>query len=486
MDPSYHFSRDQGVLLQRDADGNAQIDYRDTLNLDAAQELMRAAGEVLTLRRVSADQFDQHLTQRFQGAGDAADIAISELHADSDLAALAAGLEQPQDLLAAQDDAPIIRLLNALLSQAARENASDIHIEPFEQRLAVRFRVDGVLHDVLAPPPAIAPLLASRIKVMARLDIAEKRLPQDGRIAIRIGDRPIDLRVSTLPSGYGERVVLRLLDKRQGRLDLSVLGMADAHRSSIDAMIRRPHGLLLVTGPTGSGKTTTLYAALSRINDQSRNILTVEDPVEYFIDGIGQTQINTKVDMSFARGLRAILRQDPDVVMVGEMRDAETARIGVQASLTGHLVFSTLHTNTAAGAITRLRDMGIEPFLLASSLSGVLAQRLVRRLCAHCKRRDRPTQEEQSYLTSANQPQPYLYRAVGCAQCNGTGYAGRTGLYELLHVDDSLRQLIHDDHAESALRDHQQHCGESLLRDGLGKILAGETSLDEVIRVTTA
>ena len=486
MDPSYHFSRDQGVLLQRDADGNAQIDYRDTLNLDAAQELMRAAGEVLTLRRVSADQFDQHLTQRFQGAGDAADIAISELHADSDLAALAAGLEQPQDLLAAQDDAPIIRLLNALLSQAARENASDIHIEPFEQRLAVRFRVDGVLHDVLAPPPAIAPLLASRIKVMARLDIAEKRLPQDGRIAIRIGDRPIDLRVSTLPSGYGERVVLRLLDKRQGRLDLSVLGMADAHRSSIDAMIRRPHGLLLVTGPTGSGKTTTLYAALSRINDQSRNILTVEDPVEYFIDGIGQTQINTKVDMSFARGLRAILRQDPDVVMVGEMRDAETARIGVQASLTGHMVFSTLHTNTATGAITRLHDMGIEPFLLASSLSGVLAQRLVRRLCAHCKRRDQPTNEEHAYLASADHPQPSLYRPVGCERCNGAGYAGRTGLYELLQVDDALRQLIHDHCAEAALQDHQQQRGESLFRDGLRKILAGETSLDEVIRVTTA
>src|SRR4029077_21175289 len=303
--------------------------------------------------------------------------AVEGLDETTDLAHLAQHLPE-QDLLDSDDDAPIIRLINAVLTQAVRENASDIHVEPFENRLGIRFRVDGILREVLQSKRAVAPLVVSRLKVMSKLDIAEKRLPQDGRISLRIAGRAVDIRVSTIPSGHGERVVLRILDKQAGRLDLNALGMDPETEKLIDDLIHKPHGILLVTGPTGSGKTTTLYAALERLNDNSQNIMTVEDPIEYFIDGIGQTQVNTKVEMTFARGLRAILRQDPDVVLIGEIRDLETAQIAVQASLTGHLVLSTLHTNSAVGAVTRLHDMGVEPFLLSSSLIGVLAQRLGR------------------------------------------------------------------------------------------------------------
>jgi len=299
---------------------------------------------------------------------------VEGLTEEEDLFRVAQELPEPSDLLESEDDAPIIRLINAVLAQAVKENASDIHIEPFENRLVVRFRIDGVLHEVLQSRRAVAPLVVSRIKVMSKLDIAEKRLPQDGRISLKVAGRAVDVRVSTIPSGHGERVVMRLLDKQAGRLQLNHLGMARDTERLVDKLIRKPHGIILVTGPTGSGKTTSLYAALARINDRSRNIMTVEDPIEYYIDGIGQTQVNSKVDMTFARGLRAILRQDPDVVMVGEARDLETAEIAVQASLTGHLVLSTLHTNTAIGAVTRLRDMGVEPFLLSSSLLGVIAQ----------------------------------------------------------------------------------------------------------------
>ena len=303
---------------------------------------------------------------------------LEGLDDNTDLAHLAEDIPESSDLLESDDEAPIIRLINALLTQAVKENASDIHIEPYENRLVIRFRVDGVLREVLQTKRAVAPLVVSRIKVMSKLDIAERRLPQDGRISLRIAGRAVDVRVSTLPSGHGERVVLRLLDKQAGRIELTSLGMDPRTQSVMDEIIHKPHGIILVTGPTGSGKSTTLYASLERINDNTRNVMTVEDPIEYYIDGIGQTQVNTKVEMTFARGLRAILRQDPDVVMIGEIRDLETAQIAVQASLTGHLVLSTLHTNTAVGAVTRLRDMGIEPFLLSSSLIGVLAQRLVR------------------------------------------------------------------------------------------------------------
>ncbi len=364
------------------------------------------------------------------------------LEGDTDLAHLALDLPEQADLLESDNEAPIIRLINAVLGQAVRENASDIHVEPFENRLVVRFRVDGILREVLQSKRAVAPLVVSRIKVMSKLDIAEKRLPQDGRISLRIAGRAVDIRVSTIPSGHGERVVLRILDKQAGRLDLTSLGMDKRTREAIDELIHKPHGILLVTGPTGSGKTTSLYAGLERLNDNSRNIMTVEDPIEYYIDGIGQTQVNTKVEMTFARGLRAILRQDPDVVMVGEIRDLETAQIAVQASLTGHLVLSTLHTNTAVGAITRLRDMGIEPFLLSSSLIGVLAQRLVRVLNPETRIAAPATDYEKRLLNvPADQPAPTIWRPGRDA---GNGYRGRMGIYELVVVDDEMRSMIHD------------------------------------------
>jgi general secretion pathway protein E len=363
-----------------------------------------------------------------------------------------------------------------------KENASDINIEPFENRLVVRFRVDGVLREVLQSKRAVAPLVVSRIKVMSKLDIAEKRLPQDGRISLRVAGRAVDVRVSTIPAGYGERVVLRMLDKQAGRLELTALGMGRDTEQLIGELIHKPHGILLVTGPTGSGKTTTLYAALERLNDDTRNIMTVEDPIEYYIDGIGQTQVNTKVDMTFARGLRAILRQDPDVVMIGEIRDLETAQIAVQASLTGHLVLSTLHTNTAAGAITRLRDMGIEPFLLSSSLIGVLAQRLVRVLNPETKQAFTAGEAERRLLNlTPGGPPPTLYRPGADAM---GGYRGRSGIYELIVVDETLRTMIHDGASEQQIERHARHATPSIRDHGRTRVLRGETTLEEVLRVT--
>ena len=391
---------------------------------------------------------------------------------------------EPEDLMESQDDAPIIRLINALLTEAIKINASDIHIEAFENRMRIRFRVDGVLREILQPPKNIAPLVISRVKVMAKLDIAEKRLPQDGRISLKVAGRSVDVRVSTLPAGHGERIVLRLLDKQAGRLDLQHLGMAEIDRNLFDKLLHRPHGIILVTGPTGSGKTTTLYAGLTRLNDKSRNILTVEDPIEYFLDGIGQTQVNTRVDMTFARGLRAILRQDPDIVMIGEIRDLETAAIAVQASLTGHLVLSTLHTNTAIGAVTRLRDMGVEPFLLASSLIGVLAQRLVRKLCPHCKTSHTASPTECEWLSISTEQPPTIYQPGSCEQCNHLGYYGRTGVYEFINVDSKLQSLIHDGAGEQEMEKYARNYSTSLRQDGRRLVLAGMTSLEEVLRVT--
>ncbi|HZJ82071.1 MAG TPA: ATPase, T2SS/T4P/T4SS family, partial [Guyparkeria sp.] len=387
------------------------------------------------------------------------------------------------DLLEADDEAPIIRLINSLLAEAVLEGASDIHIESFESRMVVRFRVDGVLREVLEPPRAVASVIVSRIKVMANLDIAEKRLPQDGRISLRLAGRPVDVRISTLPSGQGERVVMRLLDKQAGRLSLTQLGMDEATRQRLDRLVHLPHGIILVTGPTGSGKTTTLYAALSAINDRSRNILTVEDPIEYYIDGIGQTQVNNRVDMTFARGLRAILRQDPDVVMVGEIRDLETAQIAVQASLTGHLVLSTLHTNSAVGAITRLRDMGIEPFLLSSSLAGVLAQRLVRRLDPeHCETY-RPDAAECRLLGLDPATAPLLSRPTRQALDQGLGYKGRLGIYELIEIDATTSRMIHEDAAESEIEAQVRGRSASLFSYGVDCVLAGLTSTEELLRI---
>ena len=414
-------------------------------------------------------------------AGNDAMQAAEGVEESTDLAHLAQDLPEQADLLESEDDAPIIRLINAVLTQAVKENASDIHVEPFENRLVVRFRVDGVLREVLQSRRAVAPLVVSRIKVMSKLDIAEKRLPQDGRISLRIAGRSVDVRVSTLPSGHGERVVMRILDKQAGRLHLSALGMDPKTEQRIAELFRKPHGIILVTGPTGSGKTTTLYAGLEHLNDNTQNIMTVEDPIEYYIDGIGQTQVNTKVEMTFARGLRAILRQDPDVVMVGEIRDLETAQIAVQASLTGHLVLSTLHTNTAVGALTRLRDMGIEPFLLSSSLIGVVAQRLVRTLNPDNKVPFEAGEYERRLLgLGPDDPSPTLYRPGPGAG----GFRGRTGIYELVIVDDQMRTMIHDEAAEHDLERYARTMTPSIRDDGLDRVLRGETTVEEVLRVT--
>jgi general secretion pathway protein E len=480
----YAFAKRHGLLVETMEDGVANIVHRPGMAAASLLEVRRRLGFPVRLHEIPEDQFESLLTRQYEGDSNQATEIMDDLGEDLDLSSMAEALPEPEDLLEAEDDAPIIRLINAILTEAIRNNASDIHIEPFEKRLLVRLRIDGVMAPVLEPPRTIAPLLISRIKVMAKLDIAEKRLPQDGRISLRIAGRAVDVRVSTLPSGHGERVVLRLLDKQAGKLDLEHLGMAEGDRESLNRLIHLPHGILLVTGPTGSGKTTTLYAALTRLNDASRTILTVEDPIEYYLDGIGQTQVNSKVDLSFARGLRAILRQDPDVVMVGEIRDLETAEIAIQASLTGHLVLSTLHTNSAVGAVTRLRDMGVEPFLLSSSLVGVLAQRLVRLLCPHCKVPHELTSTERETLhLSAREPHTVFWPR-GCARCNNTGYLGRSGIYELIPLDELLRNMIHDGAGEHQLERHARTLSTNIRDDGRRRVLAGETSLEEVLRVT--
>jgi general secretion pathway protein E len=479
---SFAFAKRHGVLVRRIADGYAETVYRAGTSPLSVAEVRRHLRVPLRLERVEAEAFDALLRQAYEAGSSAAMQMVEGLDETTDLAHLAQELPEPSDLLESEDDAPIIRLINAVLTQAVKENASDIHIEPFENRLVVRFRVDGVLREVLQSRRAVAPLVVSRIKVMSKLDIAEKRLPQDGRISLRIAGRAVDVRVSTIPAGHGERVVLRLLDKQAGRLDLASLGMDVRTQAVMDDLIHKPHGIILVTGPTGSGKTTTLYAALERINDNTRNIMTVEDPIEYYIDGIGQTQVNTKVEMTFARGLRAILRQDPDVVMVGEIRDIETAQIAVQASLTGHLVMSTLHTNTAVGAVTRLRDMGIEPFLLSSSLIGVLAQRLVRVLNPDTRQEYEGGEYERRLLNlPADGLPPALFRPGSDL---AGGYRGRTGIYELVSVDDALRTMIHDGAGEHELERYARLSSPSIRDDGRAKVLTGETSLEELLRVT--
>lgn len=479
--PPFAFAKRHGVIVCERRGDEVHVVCRDDVKLPALTELRRFVAMPLAIEQVDSEAFDRQLQAAYEGGSN---MQMMEDIGDDDLFKAAEALAEPEDLLEAEDDAPIIRLINALLTEAIKENASDIHVEPYENRMVVRFRVDGVLREVLSPKRAVGPQLISRIKIMAKLDIAEKRVPQDGRISVKIAGRAVDVRVSTNPVTHGERVVLRLLDKQAGRLDLEHLGMVDEQRTRFDQIIHKPHGIILVTGPTGSGKTTTLYAGLSRLNDRQRNIMTVEDPVEYHLDGIAQTQVNTKVNMSFARGLRAILRQDPDVVMVGEIRDLETAEIAVQASLTGHLVLSTLHTNSAAGAVTRLRDMGIEPFLISSALLGILAQRLARTLCTHCKEPYQASESELKLLGRAPEEKITLHRATGCEHCKRTGFRGRTGIYELIIVDHEIRNLVHDGGSETAIEEHARQFGPSLSQDGYDKVIAGETTLDEVLRVT--
>jgi general secretion pathway protein E len=412
------------------------------------------------VERADAGGLAQRISAAYAQTESSAATVVSEVESDVDVSKMLQELPAVEDLLATSGDAPIIRLLNALLTQAARENASDIHIEPYEQHSAVRFRVDGTLREVVRPNRALHAALISRLKIMADLDIAEKRLPQDGRISLRIGTRAIDVRVSTLPNAHGERAVLRLLDKSGAKLNLEAVGMEGNTLQRFTRLLKQPHGIVLVTGPTGSGKTTTLYAALSLFDANVNNIMTVEDPIEYEIPGVGQTQVNARIELSFARALRAILRQDPDIIMIGEIRDFETAQIAIQASLTGHLVLATLHTNDASSAVTRLIDMGVDAYLLSSSLLGVLAQRLVRKICPACA-------------------------GKGCVSCAQTGYAGRTGVFELLVADDTIRAMIHRGDSEANIRAQAVQIGMTLMRDDAQRLIdAGITSAAEVARVT--
>jgi general secretion pathway protein E len=483
----YAFAKAHGVLVTA-LDGDAVVVLtRPDASPDGVVEIKRVLQRPLVTRAVGAEEFAAELARAYnQGTPAAAATWAGDLARETDLARLMQDLPVSEDLLDTSTQAPVIRMINALLLQALRERASDLHFEPYETRAVVRFRVDGVLRDVIEPPRALHAALVSRLKIMASLDIAEKRLPQDGRIALKLGDKQVDVRMSTLPTGVGERVVLRLLDKDAARLDLAALGMDEATRDVIDRMIREPHGIVLVTGPTGSGKTTTLYAALSRLPRGSVNMMTVEDPIEYALDGVAQTQVNAHIELDFARALRAILRQDPDIIMIGEIRDLETAQIAVQASLTGHLVLATLHTNDATSAVTRLADMGVEPYLLASSLLGVLAQRLVRTLCPVCKVAHPPSAGETRLNASLGlPPQQPVWSAPGCDACNLTGHRGRTGVYELLPVDDAIRRAIHDGTGELALRTAATRGGmRSLRADGARWIADGSVSLAELLRVT--
>jgi general secretion pathway protein E len=484
----YTFAKANGVIVARETDDSVVVYVRPDARMVGVAELKRVLGKPLELETLSAEAFGSALAAAYNRGSAAAEIG-EDFARDADLGRLMQEIAPTEDLLDTGDDvksAPVIRMINALLLQGLRERASDVHFEPYETRSVVRFRIDGMLRDVLEPPRGLHAALVSRLKIMASLDIAERRLPQDGRITLRLGGKSVDVRVSTLPTGPGERAVLRLLDKDAARLDLGSLGMSAGTRAAVDRLIAQPHGILLVTGPTGSGKTTTLYAALQRIDRGRLNIMTVEDPIEYALDGVAQTAVNPRIELDFARALRSILRQDPDVVMIGEIRDLETAQIAVQASLTGHLVLATLHTNDAASAVTRLADMGIEPYLLASSLLGVLAQRLVRQLCPACRVAHSPQGREVDLLREigigAGTP---IFEANGCAACAQSGYAGRAGIYELLVVDEHVRRAIHDGNAEPRLRAAFAASGADTLRaDGARWLRDGTTSLAELLRVT--
>lgn len=474
----YEFARSNRVLLDPAA---GLLLLGPGCQLPAAAEALRSRA-VSGVERLSAEQFEAHLKAVYAAVQGSSEAVMADIKEFVDMESAAAELEQAGDLLDGEDDAPIVRLLNAILSESLKEGASDIHIEPYEQQALVRFRLDGVLRTVLTPSVQITPLLISRIKVMAKLDIAERRLPQDGRMSVKLAGRHIDLRISTMPASHGERVVMRLLDKQAGQLQLDDLGMPTAIKAQLDELIARPHGIVLVTGPTGSGKTTTLYAGLQRMDRSGRNIMTVEDPVEYDLPGISQTQINIKAGMTFARGLRAILRQDPDVVLIGEIRDGETAEIATQASLTGHLVLSTLHTNTAAGAIGRLQDLGVDGFLLASTVRGVISQRLVRLLCQRCRQ---PHSGDDYSRALLGERAATLYKPIGCSDCNQTGFAGRQAIFELVVVDPPLQALIHDNAGELALEEQIRTAVPSLRSAGLDLVAAGATTIEEVLRVTS-
>ena len=477
----YAFARRHGVVIQdAGAEGHLTVAMRAQAEPSVLIELRRYLARPFDVVIVEAPVFDRLLSDNYAMDGQA--NALAAVGMGDELDSLAGDLPTAEDLLDTADDAPAIRLINGIIADAARNGVSDIHIEPYESGLVVRMRIDGVLRETLRMPPHVAPVVVSRIKVMARLDIAERRVPQDGRMGLTLGGKLLDVRVSTLPSRAGERVVLRILDKENAGIDLPALGLAPAMYDLLTGALTEPNGIILVTGPTGSGKTTTLYAALRLLNDGSRNILTVEDPVEYAVDGVGQTQVNPKVGLTFAAGLRAILRQDPDVVMVGEIRDRETAEIAVQASLTGHLVLSTVHTNDAIGAITRMRDMKVEPFLLASTLRAVIAQRLVRRLCPACRK---PGPAPQSVATMIGiDPGETVYEPVGCDQCGHSGYKGRIGVFEAIRIDETIRRMINDGGDETAIARHAFARSASLASAARELVRNGQTTPEEAVRVS--
>jgi len=481
------FYRQHKVFPFAYTEGEVKVAVTDPLNLQPLDDLAVFLGVPVVPVLSTERELMAAINRFFDRETGSTEQVMQDLE-DEDLGAIASEIEETDDLLDLASEAPVIRLVNSILTQAVRARASDIHIEPFERELKVRYRIDGLLYNILYPPRRLQAAISSRIKVMANLNIAERRLPQDGRIRIRVGEKDIDIRVSVVPTAYGERIVLRLLDKTSVLLGLEEIGMDEHTYAKYSRLIKRSNGIILVTGPTGSGKTTTLYGTLNKINAPALNIITIEDPIEYQLNGIGQIQVNPRIDLTFANGLRSILRQDPDVIMVGEIRDRETAEIAIQASLTGHLVFSTLHTNDAAGAVTRLLDMGVEAFLVSSSVVAILAQRLVRVICKECRESYRPDAAEIKELSIDSGDVPYggvFYRGRGCSACLQTGYRGRSGIYELLVVDDHIRGLIMSGADSNVIKRRAIELGMvTLLRDGALKVVKGVTTVDEVLRVT--
>ncbi|HJV35608.1 type II secretion system ATPase GspE [Geomonas sp.] len=474
-----NFARNNLILPLHEEESGIVAASADPANLLAVDEMAGLFGQPVSIVVVPRPALLDAVNRIYSKLSGSAQEVVEELEGE-ELSTLATSFNEPRDLMELTDEAPVIRLLNSILFQAVKERASDIHIEPFERELEVRFRIDGILYKMLSPPKVIQEALTSRVKIMSGLNIAEKRLPQDGRIKVKVAGRDVDIRVSLIPTFFGERVVLRLLDKQRGILSLKEIGLGERDDAYMNRLLARTSGIILVTGPTGSGKSTTLYAALNQINSPEKNIITVEDPIEYQLKGVGQIQVNPKIELTFASGLRSILRQDPDIVMIGEIRDAETAEIAMQASLTGHLVLSTLHTNDAATAVTRLIDMGIEPFMVASSLSAVLAQRLVRVICPYCK---------ESYVPDRAYPgvelPPLLYRGRGCDKCFNLGTMGRMGIYELLPVDSEICSMIIRQASSGAIKEYAISKGMRTLReDGLEKAAHGLTTIEEVLRVT--
>ena len=475
----YDFVKENDVLAFNDGNSFTVISPNNLSN-DIYHEIQRFLKSNFTFSLCNANYFNDLLTNSFSINKDSTELS-EELTDEFDLKSFAGSISATEDLLSGSNDTPIIKLINGIISQAVKNRASDIHFEPYEESLIVRFRVDGILKEILKHDSKISSVLISRIKIISGLDISERRLPQDGRVSLSLGDKNIDVRVSTLPSSYGERVVLRLLDKQASQINIDDLGLPSVILQNYKSSLKNPEGIILFTGPTGSGKTTTLYSGLRYLSDSSQNILTVEDPIEYTLTGIGQTQVNTKTGYTFAKGLRAILRQDPDVVMVGEMRDVETAQIGIQASLTGHLVLSTVHTNSAVAAITRLRDMGIESFLLASSLRTIISQRLVRRLCLKCKKQELPSKRSIALFNLDSDKKVFI--SSGCEACSNTGYQGRIAIAECIQVDKSLKEMIHNNASENLISDHVFKNNQSIDEASSNLISKGITSCEELIRI---